>query len=187
MAHELTLKRTVYSVFPAVAGVEDTATDAGPVDLNSTGDKFGIAPTVFPIEIYRYGIITAAAFDPDAGGFVLSLDHRPTAGSDSGRTEKDTLTRADAQTAAAGKVVYRDVKIPVAQATGVDASLVNVGPAGPLHVKPGEEAILEVTNAMGAAATGRLFIEYVELSNNLPCTTPTTADCVNLIRDTTGQ
>ena len=185
MSHELVQKRYVYSIFPTGGGVEDTNTDGGPVDLNATGDKFGFAPAC-PIDIYRFGLISAVALDPDAGGFVLALDLRPTAGSDTNRVEKDTLTRADAQTVAAGKVVYRDVIIPVAETTGNDGSKVNVGPSGPLHVRPGEEVILEVTNALGAAGTARLFIEYAEQGFALTSTV-TAADGVNVIKDSTGQ
>jgi len=190
MSHDVVQKRYVYSVFPATAGVEDVGADAGPVDLNATGDKFGFAPAG-PIDVYRYGIITATAFDPDAGGFVLAIDLRPTAGSDTNRVEKATLTRADAQVAAAGKVVYKKVVIPVAETTqaGHLSSLTpgtkqNVDPLGPLHVRPGEEVILEVTNAMGAAATGRLWIEYAELGFAEPSDVAT-SDGFNVVRDLT--
>lgn len=143
--------------------ITPTGVNGGPVDFNATGDKYIYTPAS-PSDIYRFGFITDAAMDPDAGGFVLALDWRPVAGSDAGRLEKQTITRADAETVAAGKLVYADVIIPVAQATGIDGSLVNVGPAGPLHVRPGEQAVIEVTNAVGAASTGYVFVEVMELA-----------------------
>ena len=188
---DLLQKRIVWSLAPTGTS-EDSPAAFGPVDFNATGDVFGFAPSV-PIDVYRFGILTVTAMDPDAGGFALALDHRPIAGADTNRTEKDQLRRADAQTVAAGKIVYRDVVIPVAQAAGDDAlggatvqtSLVNVGPSGPLHVRPGEEVVLEVTNAVGAASTGRVFIEYAELGHALPSTV-STSDGVNVIKDTTA-
>lgn len=143
--------------------ITPTGVNGGPVDFNATGDKFIYTPAS-KSEIYRFGFIADAAMDPDAGGFVLALDWRPTAGSDTDRVEKATITRADTETVAAGKLVYADVVIAVAQATGVDGSLVNVGPSGPLVVMPGEQAVVEVTNAVGAAATGYIFIEVMELA-----------------------
>ena len=142
----------------------------GPVDFNSLGDKFIYTP-VTTAHIYRYGYITNTSQDPDAGGFVLALDHRPTAGSDTGRTEKQTITRADADVLAAGRCVYADVVINVAEVTAIDGSKFNVDPAGPLTVIPGQEVVIEVTNAMGAAATGYVFLEVMELAFEKAATT----------------
>ncbi len=150
--------RREVSVLPTPTGA-----NGGPVDFNATGDKFIITPCA-PIDIYRWGFVTDAAMDPDAGGFVIALDHRITAGSDSGRTEKATITRADAETVAAGKLVYQRPIIAVAQAAQGDGSLLDVGPSGPVRVMPGEQAVIEVTNAVGAASTGYVFVEYVDLA-----------------------
>lgn len=187
MSHELVQKRRVYSIAP-IHLYETVVTDLGLVNLNSTGDKFSIAPAV-PIDIYRFGYITAQSQDPDAGGFQLDISLRPTAGSDTNRSAtKASIFRADAQVVGAGKVVYRDVIIPVAEATvtgpGGTLNKVNVGPAGPLHVRPGEEAVLAVSNAMGVAATAKLFIEYVE-HDFAPVSSVTAADGVNLVKDIT--
>lgn len=187
MSHELVQKRIVWSLAPTGTS-EDSPAAFGPVDFNATGDKFGFAPSV-PIDVYRFGLLTLDAMDPDAGGFAMALDLRPTAGSDTNRTEKDQLRRADAQTVAAGKLVYRDVVIPVAETTtaglGETTQRINVGPAGPLHVRPGEEVVLEVTNAVGAVSTGRVFIEYAEQGFALTSTV-TTADGINVIKDSTA-
>jgi len=155
--HDLLRKNMAVSTLITPTGV-----NGGPVDFNTTGDKFILTPAA-PIEIYRWGIATIELMDPDAGGFVISLEHRPTIGSDVGRTVAATITRADAETVAAGALVFNEVVLAVAQATGVDGSLVNVGPAGPLRVNQGEEAVVEVTNAVGAASTGYIWIEYVQL------------------------
>lgn len=140
--------------------ITPTGVNGGPVDFNATGDKF-IITRPHPFDVMRWGIITIEAMDPDAGGFVLALDKRVTVGTDTDRVEVDTLTRANADLIAAGHVVYKDVELQVAQATGSDGSLVNVGPAGPAHFEPGQEAVFEVTNAVGAASTGYIFAEIV--------------------------
>lgn len=186
MSHELVHKKTIFSTLPTPTG-----SAGGPVDFNATGDKLLFAPAQ-PIEVYRFGFQTIEAMDPDAGGFVIALDIRPTIGSDTSRTEVETITRADADTVAAGKVVYKDVIIAVAAAAGDDTltggattqtSTLNVGPSGPKHVMPGQEIVIEVTNAVGAASTGYVFIEYAELGWALPNTTAGT-DGEDVIKDT---
>lgn len=167
MGHELLQKRIAVSTLIDPAGV-----NGGPVDFNATGDKFILTMPV-PILIYRWGFITIAAMDPDAGGFVIALDKRITVGSDTGRVELTNITRADADTVAAGTVVANEVVLPVAEAAGDDAlaggaghpqtSVVNVGPNGPARIEPGEEVVIEVTNAVGAASTGYVWIEYAQL------------------------
>lgn len=186
MSHELVQKRRIYSVF-VTQKLEAGDSTVGLVDLNSAGDKFSIAPVV-PIDIYRFGYITAQSQDPDAGGFQMDIALRPTAGSDVGRSAtKASIIRTDTQVVGAGKVVYRDVIIPVTEAlvTGPGGTInkVNVGPAGPLHVRPGEEAVIAVSNTMGVAATARLFIEYVE-QDFAPVSSVAAADGVNLVKDT---
>ena len=162
--HELMRKRVIYSQFPTM--VEDSPGAGGLVDLNATGDKFGFAP-IQPIDIYKFGWIAYQAVDPDAGGLVVALDRRPTVGSDTDRVEIDVLTRANAQTIVAGQVTYREVVLADTNGeTAEDGMLRNVGPSGPCRINPGEEAVLEVTNAAGVAATGVMFIEYAELAFN---------------------
>jgi hypothetical protein len=138
---------------------------AGPVDFNATGDKWIITPAA-PIWMQKFGIVCIALMDPDAGGFVLALDRRVTVGSDTGRVEVATLTRADAQTIAAGTGVYREIVLPVAEST-VDAGdapdhKVNVEPTGPAVFTAGQEAVFEVTNAVGAVSTGYIWAEYLQ-------------------------
>lgn len=154
--HDLLNKRVLMSILPSPLG-----TAGGPVDFNATGDKFIFTP-IQPVDIYRFGFVTIEAMDPDAGGFVLAIDKRVTVGSDTSRVEVDTITRADADTVAAGKVVYKDIDLEDLDGeTAEDGNLRNVGPAGPMHLDPGDEAVIEVTNAVGAASTGYVWIEYV--------------------------
>lgn len=166
MGHELLQKRIAVSVLPTPTGAA-----GGPVDFNATGDKFILTVPV-PILIYRWGFITIELMDPDAGGFVLELDKRVTVGTDTGRVNLTNITRADADTVAAGSVVANEVVLPVAEAAGDDTltggatpqtSVVNVGPNGPARIEPGEEVVVEVTNAVGAASTGYVWIEYAQL------------------------
>lgn len=159
--HDLLNKRIV------VSGGATPTGSAGPVDFNATGDKFMIRRPA-PFDVYRWGIITIAAMDPDAGGFQIDLDKRVLVGDDTGRGTADggSIIRADADVIAASNIVYVDVEVPVAQATGLDGSLVNVEPAGPLRVNPGEEIVFEVTNAVGATSTGYVWAEIAELPFN---------------------
>ncbi len=155
--HEYLSTRTVVSVLPTPTGAA-----GGPVDFNATGDKFIFTPAK-PSKIVRWGLIFIDAVDPDAGGFVLALDYRPTAGSDTNRSEEATITRANADTSAAGAVIYNEVTRTVASSVEDDGSTLNVAAEGPLLVIPGTEAVIEVTNAAGVTATGYVWIEYLEL------------------------
>ncbi len=130
--------------------------------LDSTGDKITFAPAV-PIDIKRWGYICTETAK-DATACTVALDHRVTAGSDTGRLEIDTIVLATA--VALGKGVVTEVLLPVAQATAEDGSLRDVSGAGPLQVDPGEEVIFQVTDA---AVTGDVtyFLEYYELPHNL--------------------
>jgi len=168
--HDLLRKHFKYAEFNSLNGTDGF----GDQDLNAAADYL-VLGGVGPIDIYRFGYLTTSSQDPDAGGFQLDLDRRPVAGSDAGRVLVDSIARADAQVVAAGKVVYKDVVIPVAQAAGDDTlsfgggvtpqtSVVDVGPSGPLRIAPGEQAVLEVSNAVGAASTGFIWVEYAELA-----------------------
>ena len=167
MAHDLVRKQYKVFDFNSLNGTDGW----GDQDFNGTAD-LAVFTAVCPVEIYKFGYVTTSSQDPDAGGFQLDLDRRPLTGSDSGRVLVDSIVRVDANVIAQGKVVYKEVIVPVAQAAGDDTltggvtsqtSVVNVGPSGPLRLAPGEQAVLEVSNAVGAASTGFLFIEYAEL------------------------
>lgn len=60
---------------------------------------------------------------------------------------------------AAGKFNYHDIVLPVAQSTGIDGSKVDVEPAGPIHLVPGQSILFDV-NVAGSAGTGYLVVYY---------------------------
>lgn len=161
MSHELVQKRIIVSVLPTPTGAA-----GGPVDFNATGDKFIFTPPVKCL-IYKWGLITIEELNPDAGGFVLALDHRTAAGSDTGRTEKATITLADAEVVAAASVVYNEPVLAQSAVTlsgqGISDHLFYEAPRGPVEVNPGEEAVIEVTNAVGAVSTGYVWLEYAQM------------------------
>lgn len=188
MSHDLIQKRVVVSVFPTA--VEDAPAAGGYVDFNATGEKYILTSPV-PIDVYRFGISVATTLTPTAATFTLTLKKRVTIGTTSGGSTIDSLRRAVGQVVAAGKVAYRDVIVPIAEtlvptgAPGLGGQKFNTrSGGGPLHLKPGEEAVLEVTTAAGAASTGLVWIEYSEKGMVLPNTVATT-DGANVIQDVT--
>lgn len=115
------------------------------VDLTSTGDKLVWTPGT-PVNIIRWGIIADALIDVGAG-MTVKMDHRPTAGSDSSRTDGTPSTAVNLVTAvdvAAGKGIYVDL-------------------SEAFEVDPGEEVVFQVTDAPDTAGTGVIFIEYDRL------------------------
>jgi len=130
--------------------------------LDAAADAITFTPAV-PIDIKRWGYIVSETAK-DATACTVALDHRPTAGSETGRVEVDTIVLATAL--ALGKGVVKELILPVAQVTAEDGSLRDVSGTGPFQVDPGEEVIFEVTDA---AVTGDVvyFLEYYELPYNL--------------------
>lgn len=113
---------------------------SGPdTDLNSGADVLTIAP-MKPIEVLRFGFIVDNGTDSGTD-LVLSLDKRPTAGTDTDREELATLQPSATVTQGDGR--YFDL-------------------TSRLEVNPGEELIVEVKTVAGVASTGRVFAEYVE-------------------------
>lgn len=162
MSHDLIQKVFKVSDFVTPTGAN------GPTDFNAATDKFILTPMA-PVDIYRFGFISIATQTP-TGNFDIIIDKRPTAGSDTARTTISTLRRTLAQGAiAAGTLFFHDIVVPVAAtsvpvgAPGFSGQQYNtrVG-GGPLHIRPGEEAVIKVNSAMGAAATGYVFVEYVQ-------------------------
>ena len=131
---------------------------------DSTGDKGGFAPVV-PIDIVRWGyIVDETALDVGAG-FTVALDHRVTAGTDTGRVAIDTIVRTT--DLALGKGVVKELILAVSQATAEDGSLRDVSGTGPFQVDPGEEVIFEVTDAADTTGDVQYWFEYYELPQNL--------------------
>jgi hypothetical protein len=133
--------------------------------LDATADAITFAPAQ-PIDIKRWGYIMTETLK-DASACTVALDHRVTAGTDTGRLEIDTIVLATGL--ALGKGVVKELVLPVAEESGSsteDGSTRNVSGTGPLQVDPGEEVIFQVTDA---ASTGDVtfFLEYYELPINL--------------------
>ncbi len=137
-------------------GVRDVVHTAQ-VDLTSTGDTIVLTPGV-PIDVLRWGIVADALIDVGAG-MTVSLDHRVTAGSDTGRVEIDSFSQTTDIAAGAG--VSRRLTDEAAATTAVDGSTVNTGGTSPYEVDPGEQLVFDVDDAADTAGTGYVFIEYL--------------------------
>lgn len=112
-------------------GAQDNAT--------ATGDGMIFTPAQ-PIDVYRFIIIADALIDVGAG-MVVTLDHRPTAGSDTSRVTIATMTISADIAAGAGAYVTMDADEP-------------------FEVNPGEELVVEVTNAADTAGTFKPAVAY---------------------------
>ncbi len=130
----------------------------------SAADVGDFTPVV-PIDIIRWGYIVDQTILDVGAGFTLALDHRPTAGSDSGRVEIDTIVRTS--DLALGKGVVKELVLPVAQVTAEDGSLRDVSGTGPFQVDPGEEIVFEVTDQADTNGDITVWFEYYELPQNL--------------------
>ncbi len=136
------------------------------VDATSAADVTNgeFAPVV-PIDIIRWGyIVDQTALDVGAG-FTVDLDHRVTAGTDTGRVQVDTIVRTT--DLALGNGVVKELILAVAQATAEDGSLRDVSGTGPFQVDPGEEVVLQVSDAADTTGNITLYFEYFELPQNL--------------------
>ncbi len=121
------------------------------VTLNSTGDKMTFTPA-FPVNIVRWGIIADALIDVGAG-MTIKADWRPTAGSDSSRSDGtcgDITVTADISQ---GQGAYTE-ECADPSTTAVPAKF---------SVDPGEQIVFQVTDAADTAGTGILFVEYEAL------------------------
>ena len=115
------------------------------VDVTSPGDKVVFTKS-FPINIIRWGIIADVLIDVGTG-LTIKMDHRPIAGSDTGRTNGTPSTAVN---------LVRTTDI--AQGKGVYVELTEA-----FEVDPGEEVVFQVTDAADTAGTGVLFVEYDRL------------------------
>lgn len=145
--------------------LENITTDRtfGPIVFTATAAdiKFAFAPAG-PIRVYRFGILAQTAFT--VGSFRLTLGQYDQAVAN--LVAGTTVTLTPTVDFAAGKGVYRDVLVPVAQTTinavGIGGQVSNVKPVGPLTIFPGQSVGIALTT-VATAGTGRLFIEYAEL------------------------
>jgi hypothetical protein len=124
-----------------------------------------------PIEIVQFGmVITTAVTGSPTSGFLATLDLRPLAGSDTGRTigggSLGTLTLTNAQVLAAQTFgaantngpAYVIMSRPVAPTSG----------EGALRVNPGQQAVFRVKTAISggsADADGIVFIVFKNLAS----------------------
>jgi len=99
------------------------------IATNSTGDKW-IFPVPFKANVMRFGLVVQGS-SANATAAVVALDHRVTAGSDTGRVELLVISKT-ASVSQQGKFLYQD-------------------PATSIAVDEGDELVVEVTTADGAA------------------------------------
>ena len=113
--------------------------------LTSTADIDTFTPTM-PIEVFEFGVVITTDLTA-SDNLIIAADKRTVAGSDTGRGSGDvgTLTIAAASSGAvdAGDVILCRLATPVV-------------------VLPGEQVVIEVTNAV-AAGDGFAFINYRQL------------------------
>lgn len=129
-----------------VLGLRKTVESAS-LAVNSTGDKFTFTPGQ-PVDILRWGIIADALIDVGVG-MAIKADHRPTAGSDTGRGD--------------GNVGDITITVDLAQGAGLFTEDVSgVANKTPFQVDPGEQVVFEVTDAADTAGTAIIFVEYLE-------------------------
>jgi hypothetical protein len=116
--------------------------------LTSTGDKVFYAPTLEPFVVRAFGIVITTAITTNP--LLLTLEQRPTAGSDTGRTVVATLNLTVASAFnAQGKSVYKH---------NLNQKIL---PGGELVVKVGGTAPVA-----GAATIGMLVEPYTEVPAN---------------------
>ena len=137
--------------------------------LNATGDAMTFTPTS-PVEIIGFGyIVTTSVNDGGGDGFIVKLDKRPTAGSDASRGDGDlgtlTLTTAQAASLAAGDSVQSKRGGAGIEKNGGSGEFAGPAPVEAANVLlPGEQAVLEITDAVSTAGDGLPFILYRRLA-----------------------
>lgn len=119
------------------------------VALDATDDEVKWAPGK-PIDVVRWGFIITTALDVGAG-FGAALDLRPTVGSDTDRVNGDSSGTTD--TGGGTITATADVAVGAGLYHNVDP---------PLEVDPGEELVLQITDAADTSGAGYFFVEYEE-------------------------
>ncbi len=131
----------------------------GPIVLTTTGDKWIITPAN-PIAI----VVLQTA--KDASALVITLETRPTAGSDTGRVVSDTMTDSATARAAGISLERKIVGTNPNQTTGSDNSKVNQAPivGGGIVILPGQEAVFKVGTASATTGAGYFYADYTEFA-----------------------
>jgi hypothetical protein len=150
----------------SVSPISSSGTPGVVVFTATAADVKYIFTPARPVDVIRWGVIWTVA--KDATQMILTLSKRPIAGLAAGKTVISTMT--DSAARAAGSVTYVEpgtlTTAAATQSTGSDGSLVSVDPAGPFHVKMGEELSIELTDVADVSGQGYLFIEYQEYPFN---------------------
>lgn len=106
------------------------------INCTTTGDKAEFLCPSFPVKVRRIGLILNAA-PGDAG--VVKFDKRPTYESDTGRGDGDIGVINLATSHAAGAMVYKEVN---------------------QDLVPGDQVVVEVTDASASVSAARAFMMY---------------------------
>lgn len=146
-----------------------------PVAIDTTTDITGGGEAVFYVtDVYRVGVLVTTSYTvPASGALTITL-----ASADPVHASPATFATLSFGTTDydIGDIAWADVIVPVAQASGDDTlsegttsqtSLINVAPAGPLRLSPGQAYELTVANA-AAAGDGIIVVEYVEFDEARP-------------------
>jgi hypothetical protein len=159
-----------------------TVTDGGangPVVFTTTGDKM-ILTAIAPIRLLKWGfMVTGTAVAQTSSAMAFKLSFRPTAGSDTSRTDVDTLTTVASSSFALGTGGYREyftasskTSTPVSQVTaaGPIGNTVPSNEAGQVQavLKAGQQWVINVTTGSDNTGTGKLFFEYTLLPISEP-------------------
>lgn len=149
---------------------QQVGTVASPTALDSaatiSGDGFVYGVRA---DINRIGFVVTTAYTaPVSGALTMTLS---LADPVNASPTSFAVVSFGSATYAVGDVVWADVIVPVAQTTGDDAlannprlmptSQIDVAPAGPMTILPGQALEIAVTNA-AQAGDGVVFIERIE-------------------------
>ena len=102
-----------------------------------------------PVNIVRWGVIADSLIDVGAG-MTIKADHRPTAGSDSGRGDGNVGDITVTADIAQGKGAFTE-ECATAASTAIPVKFL---------VDPGEQVVFQVTDAADTGGTGMIFVEY---------------------------
>jgi hypothetical protein len=134
-----------------------------PIDVGgSTGDTV-IMRVGVPIRIQRWGLVGTEALDVGAG-YEISLDYRPTPGSDTNRAQIGVMTGTT--DIALPFVLMQEVGTAASSTTATDGSTVVTGGTTGYVVEAGAEIVFDVDNAADTTGQGVVFIEYEILSKD---------------------
>jgi len=116
--------------------------EASASNMTSTADVATFTPST-EVEVYEFGVVITTDLTA-SDNLIIAADLRTVAGSDTGRGNGDVGT----------------LTIAAGSSGGIDAGdVIMCRPSAPVAVSPGEEVVIEVTNAVAAGA-GYCFVNY---------------------------